>query len=172
MSILWMIGGFILVLSPIIIVHEFGHFWTARKFGIRVEEFGLGFPPRAAKLFERDGTVYSLNWIPLGGFVRPAGEDDASISDGLAAASKTARFSVLIAGAVANFIFAFFILWVAYFIGEPIYQIAVGELQAGNVAEVADLRLGDVFVSVNGEEIAGRSGVLIGAVSASVNEPV
>ena len=76
MSIWWRIGAFILVLTPIILVHELGHFFAARLSGIRVDEFGLGFPPRAATLFKRNGTIYSLNWIPIGGFVRPAGEDD------------------------------------------------------------------------------------------------
>lgn len=172
MSLLWMIGGFVLVLSPIIIVHELGHFWAARWFNIRVDEFGLGFPPRAVKLFERNGTVYSLNWIPLGGFVRPAGEDDVSVAGGLAAASKTARFTVLVMGAVFNFIFAFLILWVAYFIGEPINQISVGEMQPNNVAEVAGLQLDDVFMTINGEEVAGNSNILISTISSNVNEPV
>ncbi|MGB1252532.1 MAG: M50 family metallopeptidase, partial [Candidatus Promineifilaceae bacterium] len=172
MSFLWMIGGFVLVLSPIIIVHELGHFWAARWFNIRVDEFGLGFPPRAATLFERNGTAYTLNWIPLGGFVRPAGEDDDSIEGGLAAASKTARFTVLVMGAVFNFIFAFLILWLAYFVGEPVNEISVGEMQAGNVAEVAGLQLDDVFMSINGEEVGGNSSLLISIISASPNEAV
>lgn len=172
MSFLWMIGGFVLVLSPIIIVHELGHFWAARWFNIRVDEFGLGFPPRAATLFERNGTKYTLNWIPLGGFVRPAGEDDVAVEGGLAASSKTARFTVLVMGAVFNFIFAFIILWFAYFIGEPVNQISVGELQENNVAEAAGLQTGDVFMSINGEDVEGDSNLLISVISTSVNEPV
>ena len=70
MNILWMVGAFALILTPIIFVHELGHFLAARFFNIRVEEFGIGFPPRAVKLFERNGTIYSLNWIPLGGWQR------------------------------------------------------------------------------------------------------
>lgn len=151
--IAWYILGFIAVLSPIILVHEFGHFWTAKKFGIHVEEFGLGFPPRAVKLFERNGTIYSLNWIPLGGFVRPAGEDDPTTPGGLASASKTARFCVLVAGAVANFILAFFVLWGAFLIGPPAFdetRIAVSGFQDTNVAEAAGLAENDVFVVVDG----------------------
>ena len=93
MSLWWTIGAFILVLTPIILIHELGHFIAARLSGIRVEEFGIGFPPRALTLFKRGGTIYSLNWIPVGGFVRPAGEDDPTVSDGLASASKKARFT-------------------------------------------------------------------------------
>ena len=74
-DILWYIGGFLLVLTPIVLIHEWGHFTAAKLCKIRVEEFGFGLPPRAIKLAERNGTIYSLNWIPVGGFVRPAGED-------------------------------------------------------------------------------------------------
>lgn len=85
-NLLWAIGGFLVILTPIVILHEFGHFWAAKLSKIRVEEFGFGLPPRAVKLFERGGTVYSLNWIPVGGFVRPAGEDDPNVPGGLASA--------------------------------------------------------------------------------------
>ena len=88
MSIWWAIGAFILVLTPIILIHELGHFVAARLSGIRVQEFGIGFPPRAAKLFKRGDTVFSLNWIPVGGFVRPFGEDDPSVPGGLAGSSS------------------------------------------------------------------------------------
>ena len=86
MNALWAVGAFVLIITPIILVHELGHFLLARYFNIRVEEFGIGFPPRAATLFERQGTKFTLNWIPLGGFVRPAGEDDPDVQGGLASA--------------------------------------------------------------------------------------
>lgn len=156
MSIWWMIGGFILVLTPIIIIHELGHFFTARRFHIRVEEFGIGFPPRAATLFERGGTLYTLNWIPVGGFVRPAGEDDPNVPGGLASASKIARFSVLVAGSAANFILAFFILWGAFLLGPPIYdeaRIAVSSVFADSPAQAAGFQANDVFVSLDGAPV-------------------
>ena len=146
-SLPWMIGAFILVLTPIIIVHELGHFGAARWFKIRVEEFGLGFPPRAVKLFERNGTLFSLNWIPIGGFVRPAGEDDPSIPDGLAASSKTARFVTLAAGAIANFILAIFVFWLAYIIGPP--AVSVVAVNPNSPAETAGLLSGDILLAVN-----------------------
>ena len=62
---------FILGLGALILLHELGHFLVARLFKIEIEEFGIGFPPRMIKLFELNGTEYTLNWIPLGGFVRP-----------------------------------------------------------------------------------------------------
>lgn len=170
MDILWYIGAFILILSPIIFVHELGHFLAARYFDIEVEEFGIGFPPRALTLFERNGTKYTLNWIPLGGFVRPAGEDDPSVPGGLSSASKTARFSVLVMGAVFNFIFAFFILWGAYSMGQS--PIGIGEMFEGNVAAAAGLQTGDVFVEVNGKEIQNDSVLLISEISENVNNTI
>ncbi len=148
---LWAIGGFFLVLTPIVLVHELGHFVAARLSNIRVEEFGFGLPPRAAVLAKRKGTIFSLNWIPLGGFVRPAGEDDPMVADGLAAASKRARFFVLIAGAGANFIMAFLIWWGAYFIGPP--AVAVGLVDPDSPAQAAGLHAGDFFVKVDGQTV-------------------
>lgn len=162
MSIAWIIGALALVLTPIIFIHEMGHFLAARLFKIRVEEFGIGFPPRALKLFEWGGTIFSLNWIPVGGFVRPAGEDDPSIPDGLAASSKTARFTVLAAGSTFNFIFAIFLFWIAYMIGPP--AISVESVDPNTPAETAGLQTGDVLVSINGLEIQDDRGLLINEV--------
>jgi regulator of sigma E protease len=67
--------AFLIVLGPLVLIHEFGHFIAARLVGITVLEFGIGFPPRARKLFEQGGTIFTLNWLPIGGFVRPLGED-------------------------------------------------------------------------------------------------
>lgn len=169
-SILWMIGGFILVLSPIIIIHELGHFWAARAFGIKVEEFGLGFPPRAVTLFERKGTKYSLNWIPLGGFVRPAGEDDPTIPGGLASASKTARLVTLAAGAFMNFVLAFFILWGVFIYGSAERAIMVTEVTPGLPAAIAGLQPDDVIVALDGEPVFNSVGMLTWNISDHIDQ--
>ena len=154
MDILWYVGAFVLILSPIIFIHELGHFLAARWFDIEVEEFGIGFPPRAVTLFERNGTKYTLNWIPLGGFVRPAGEDDPTVKGGLSSASKTARFTVLVMGAVFNFIFAFFVLWGALMYGyHEEFLTRIDGFTANNVAEAAGFERGDIFYAVEGQEI-------------------
>lgn len=151
MSILWAIGGFLIVLTPVVLIHELGHFTAAKLSKIRVEEFGFGLPPRALKLAEKGGTIYSLNWIPLGGFVRPAGEDDPSVPGGFASASKRARFFVLISGAGANFLAALIIFWFALMIGPP--AIEVSEVNPGSPGEAAGLQAGDVFLSIDGDRV-------------------
>src|ERR1700704_5871641 len=65
----------LVLIPPIVFIHELGHFIAARLVGITVLEFGIGFPPRMIKLFEQGGTEFTLNWLPIGGFVRPLGED-------------------------------------------------------------------------------------------------
>lgn len=168
-SLLWSVGGFFIILTPIILVHELGHFWAALLSKIKVDEFGLGFPPRAVKLTERNGTIYSLNWIPLGGFVRPAGEDDPTVEGGLAAASKRARLFVLFAGALMNFITAFFIFWVAYIIGPP--AIAILDVKPDSPSLVAGIEADDVILEVNGRK-ADNSGILSNIVNQNIGEPI
>ena len=101
-NILIRIAELALGLAALIIIHEFGHFSAARLFKIPVEEFGLGFPPRVATLFTSGGTKFTLNLLPIGGFVRPKGENNPDIPDGLAAANPWKRLGVLIAGPMAN----------------------------------------------------------------------
>lgn len=168
-SFLWSIGGFFIVLTPIILVHELGHFFAARLSNIRVEEFGFGFPPRAVKLTERNGTIYSLNWIPLGGFVRPAGEDDPTVPGGLASASKRARLFVLFAGAGANFIMALVVFWIAFMIGMP--AVAVDQVDPSSPAMVAGFQTGDVFLEVDGAR-AESSGTIAAIMREKAGEPV
>ncbi len=171
MSIWWTIGAFILVLTPIILIHELGHFVAARLSGIRIEEFGIGFPPRAVTLFKRGGTIYSLNWIPLGGFVRPAGEDDPNVPNGLASASKRARFFTLIAGSGANILFALLLFWIAFMIGPPRYEVSIPEVVPGSPAERAGIQEQDVILEINGLEVDSRE-VVIEAVTSSAGSPL
>lgn len=107
----------IVILSILVLVHEFGHFYTARKMGIRVEEFGWGLPPRAwgKKIGE---TIYSINWLPFGGFVKLTGEDfdEASSKDPKSFASKKPKqkLLVLLAGVSMNILFAVFIYYIMF----------------------------------------------------------
>ena len=101
----WLV--FILAFGGMVLIHEFGHFIVARLCKIEVEEFGIGLPtPGALTLFTWQGTRFTLNWLPLGGFVRPKGENDPNVPGGLAAASPWKRLAVLVAGPLMNLITA------------------------------------------------------------------
>jgi len=159
---------FILIVCILILVHEFGHFIVAKKFGIRVDEFGIGFPPRIMRLFKRGETEYTLNWIPFGGFVKIFGEnptDDVKGIDSERNFSQKTRLVqavVLFAGVFFNLLFAWGILSVGFMVGMPtnISSIPVGSLSSaipeltitsvvpGSPASNAGLLPGDVLIAV------------------------
>ena len=167
-DILWYIGGFLLVLTPIVLIHEWGHFTAAKLCKIRVEEFGFGLPPRAIKLAERNGTIYSLNWIPVGGFVRPAGEDDPDVPGGLASASKRARLFVLAAGAGANFLSAILFFWLAVLFTP---SVAIAGVNPASPAATAGIQVGDVVLEVGGEAVTSAN-MLITTVADHAGETI
>src|SRR3990167_5288827 len=109
---------FIIILSVLVIVHEMGHFLVARFFGIRVDEFGIGFPPRAKTLFHWKGTPFTLNWLPFGGFVKIFGENfDTSIEnseDSFQNKHRAIQALVLVAGVMFNLLFAWLLLSIVY----------------------------------------------------------
>lgn len=148
---------FIAGIAVLILFHEFGHFIAARMLNVEIEEFGIGFPPRMVTLFERKGTIFSLNWLPLGGFVRPKGENDPDIEGGLAAANPWVRLGVLFAGPVTNILIGIVLgTFLFYSIGDPIEnKVLVDFTAAGSPAEIAGLKPGDLFISVNGVPIDG-----------------
>jgi len=152
------LGGltFVLVFAGIILVHELGHFISARLFGIEVEEFGFGIPPRIVKLFRWKGTDFTLNWIPLGGFNKFKGEDDPNMVGGLAAVNPWKRIVVLAAGAGMNLLTAV-VCYTIYFsqIGIPdLKATAIAAVEAGSPAEQAGLQAGDIVTRAAGIEIS------------------
>jgi regulator of sigma E protease len=168
MEVLGTVAAFIGILVVLVLVHELGHFIVAKRAGITVEEFGIGFPPRISSVMYR-GTRYSLNWIPLGGFVKMLGEDgdveirrlresglsDDEVEQAMAGAFNRrpvwVRVGVLLAGVVMNFVLAAALFAVAFsmptLIGEG--PLTVTEVQAGSPAE-GTLEVGDVIVGVDG----------------------
>lgn len=186
---------FIVVLSVLVFAHELGHFWTARKLGVKAEEFGFGFPPRAVGFYkdvqgkwrhfwgnrtleelpagqEPADTVYSLNWLPIGGFVRIKGEngEGKQEADSFAAKPLWRRALILAAGVIMNIILAAALLSVGYMIGMPQAldevgasarisqaQVYVVEVLPDSPAQLAKLEAGDVIVSVNGQAISSSA---------------
>jgi regulator of sigma E protease len=142
----------------LIILHEFGHFIAARSLKIEVEEFGIGFPPRAMKLFRAWGTDFTLNWLPLGGFVRPKGENDPTVEGGLAAANPWKRLIVLFAGPGMNILIALILGAVLFYqMGKPVTdRVLILDVAQNSPAEQAGLIAGDLILSVNGTPIDGQ----------------
>ena len=173
MEIEFAVIAFVLVIGPLILIHEAGHFIVAKLSGIHVEEFGIGFPPRLFTLFERGGTRYTINAIPLGGFVRTVGEDDPTIEGGLAAASKRARIAVLVAGSGANLLAAYVILVATFMLGwqDVLPGAAIEEVVPNSPAAEAGLMAGDLVLYANGQYVEYRD-VLIEEIHSNIGQPV
>jgi regulator of sigma E protease len=153
--------AFLFVLGVLVFVHELGHFLMARFYGVRVLRFSLGFDPKIFK-FTRGGTEYSVGIIPLGGFVKMAGEtvedERTGAPDEFMSKSKWVRFQVYLAGPVMNLLLAFLVLAAVLMRGAdvPLYQSSapvIGAVAAGSAAERAGLEPGDRIVSVNGRDV-------------------
>jgi regulator of sigma E protease len=144
---------FIFILGALVVIHELGHFVMARLYKVRVLEFGVGFPPRAKVLRNKGETVYTLNWLPIGGFVKLEGEDgnDADDPRSFSAQSLPRRLIILVAGVAMNVLLAFAIFTGIALFADPAVGIEVGGVQAGGPAATAGLVVGDQIVSVNGE---------------------
>lgn len=141
---------FILIVGGLIFGHELGHFTAAKLLGVRVDEFGLGFPPRLITLFKVAGTRFSLNLLPLGGFVRLAGEDDPTIEGGLASASKKVRAAVLLAGPAANVLIAILAFTAAMKFAAPDFsRVLITAVQSNTPAETAGILPGDLVISID-----------------------
>lgn len=148
--------SFVVVFSVLVLAHELGHFVAAKMTGVRVDEFGLGYPPRLLKLGTWRGTLLTLNALPFGGFVRMS-EDDPTVKGSLASKGRTIRILVYVAGALMNVVLAVVLLILTFMLGAliPIEKPGAGiyYVAQGSPAEKAGLRLGDNIVSVNGETV-------------------
>ncbi|MFH1002550.1 MAG: M50 family metallopeptidase [Chloroflexota bacterium] len=148
----------VLVLSVVIIAHELGHFTTAKLSGVKVEEFGLGFPPRFLSVM-RGETRYSLNVIPFGGFVKMSGEEDPTAPGSLASQSIPTRLLVLSSGALMNVLLALVLLSLAFAIPHDMVvgQVAIKEVAVGSPAATAGIAPGDIIVQINGSPVRNLS---------------
>lgn len=164
--------AFIVILSILVLIHELGHFLVAKKLNIKVEEFGFGFPPRVFGI-KRGETLYSINLLPVGGFVKLFGEDAAGggsvkqtkkekeMSAGMLKRAFFARpiwqrFAVVVAGVVMNFLLAVVIisyLFTVQGVAVPSENIHITDVQKGSPAASANLQTGDIITSINGKKI-------------------
>ena len=160
---------FILILSVLVFVHEYGHFWVARRCGVFVETFSIGFGRELFGWHDRRGTRWRVAILPLGGYVRMRGDaSEASTPDRAALAHMTAeerarsfpaqpvmnRIAIVAAGPAANILFAIFAMAITFMtVGQPYTPAVVGEVVAESPAESAGLQAGDRFVSLDGEQV-------------------
>jgi regulator of sigma E protease len=141
------------ILSLLMLVHELGHFITARRAGVVVQEFGFGLPPRIFG-YEYKGVIYSLNWIPFGAFVKMLGEEDPTAEGSFASKSKLTRSIILAAGSAMNFFLAVVVFAFAYMTGWPTpVEVEIAEVAAGSPAQTAGLQSGDVVTAVDGQQV-------------------
>lgn len=172
---------FAIVLSILVFVHELGHFLVAKKLGIRVEEFGFGLPPRLWGV-RRGETVYSINWLPIGGFVKLSGEDVEELDKTLTPAqkrryffarSKKERAAVLLAGVTMNFILAVVIISFIFTQGVfvPTDRVHVEKVVENGPAATAGLKEADVIISFAGSTIKSSED-LIGITKEKSGVPV
>jgi len=127
---------FILILGLLVIIHELGHFFTARAFRVRVLEFGIGFPPRAKVLASGGETVYTLNWLPIGGFVKLEGEDGTDPDDPRSFSHQglPRKLTILIAGVAMNVALAFVIFTGIAWLASPLVGVKFFEVQPDSPA--------------------------------------
>ncbi len=144
---------FLGILGVLVLVHEIGHFVVARLYRVRVLEFGIGFPPRAKVLRNVGETVYTLNWLPIGGFVKLEGEDGDEAQDprSFGTQSLARQLIILLAGVVMNVALAAAIFTGITLTGDPAIGVYVPYVDPGSPAESAGVRVGDVIERVDGQ---------------------
>lgn len=148
---------FVGVFAGVVLIHELGHFVAARLLKVDVEEFGIGLPPRALTLFRWKGTAFTLNWLPLGGFVRPKGENDPTVEGGLAASNPWVRLGVLFAGSFMNLLAGVLVNSMLFAqVGVPdMTRVMLYEISPDSPAAQAGLQAEDMVLAVDGEQVSG-----------------
>src|SRR5689334_16887720 len=164
-SVLW----FVVILTVLVFVHEFGHYIIARWNRVRIEVFSIGFGPELFGWWDRAGTRWKFSTIPLGGYVKMFGDSDATSGlplvgiEHLTPAERAVSFhckrlgqraAIVIAGPAANFVFAIVVLALLFMTyGEPFTPAEVGQVVPGSAAETGGIRSGDTIVSIDGRSI-------------------
>jgi regulator of sigma E protease len=151
---------FLIILIILVVAHEFGHFITAKSRGVQVIEFGVGFPPRIWGI-RKGETLYSINALPIGGFVKLAGEEDPKVPRSLASKGYGSRILVLAAGSIMNILLPIVLFSIAYMIPHHVYYSPsiIQNVSVDSPAAVAGIKPGDSFLEINGTPVNNTSDV-------------
>jgi regulator of sigma E protease len=157
LDFLWNASSFVVALGLLVTVHEYGHYWVARRNGVKVLRFSIGFGKALYKWHNKHGTEFVIALIPLGGYVKMLDERVEDVPSELKNQSfnnKTVlqRMAIIFAGPAANFIFAVVVLWLMFMIGEKAAKPVIGSVDAGSIVEVSGIKAGSQIVNVNGTE--------------------
>lgn len=156
MDLLYTVLVTLVTLGILVAVHEFGHFWVARRCGVKVLRFSIGFGKALWRRTARDGTEYVIAAVPLGGYVKMLDEREGPVAQEELASSfnrkpVSARMAIVAAGPAANFVLAIVAFYVLYMIGVPGLAPVIGDIAPGSVAEAAGLERGQEIIAVDGE---------------------
>ena len=157
MSFLWSLGSFIIAIAVLVSVHEYGHFWAARKCGIKVHRFSIGFGKVIWKRIDKHGTEFAVSMIPLGGYVKMLDGRNEAVPveqkpQAFDSKSVLQRAFVIIAGPLANFIFAIFAYWVIYLYGMPSVKPVIESITPSSIAAQAHIEPNTQILAVDGEK--------------------
>lgn len=156
MSALYMLVGTLVALGVLVTIHEFGHFWVARRCGVKVLRFSVGFGSPLLRWHDRQGTEFVVAAIPLGGYVKMLDEREGDVPPELLdqsfnRKSVKQRIAIVAAGPVANFLLALLFFWVLAMLGSQQVRPVIGAVEAGSLAQAAGLQAGQEIVAINGK---------------------
>lgn len=164
MSALYMLVGTLIALGVLVTFHEFGHFWVARRCGVRVLRFSVGFGSPLLRWHDRHGTEFMVAAIPLGGYVKMLDEREADVpveqlDQAFNRKPVLQRIAIVAAGPIANFLLAIVFFWAIAMLGSEQVRPVIGKVEPGSLAAAADLRAGQEIVAVDGEATPGWAAV-------------
>ncbi|AYC35036.1 sigma E protease regulator RseP [Pseudomonas cavernae] len=185
MNTLYMVLGLLVALGVLVTFHEFGHFWVARRCGVKVLRFSVGFGTPLLRWHDRHGTEFVVAAIPLGGYVKMLDEREAEVPVELLGQafnrkSVRQRIAIVAAGPVANFLLALFFFWLLAMLGSQQVRPVIGAVEADGLAAQAGLVVGQEIVAIDGEATSGWAAVNLqlvrrlgesGALDVLVREP-
>ena len=157
-SSLWNLGAFIIALGILVAIHEFGHFWVARRCGVKVLRFSIGFGKTLWMRTGKDGTEYAIAMIPLGGFVKMLDERVEEVPEELKSQSFNsqpvlARIAIVAAGPLANFGLAIVAFWLMFMLGVPSVKPVIGAVAPGSVMAAADVHDKSIITQIDGQPV-------------------